>query len=82
LTIFKIKAYVSISPVGSNLNIRINKTSNGETTYTDVLILDDSLKTTISTTINMLEDDFLTVDITQIGSSISGSDLNLIMTYS
>ena len=82
LTIFKIKAYVSVSPVGSNLNIRINKTSNGETTYTDVLILDDSLKTTISTTINMLEDDFLTVDITQIGSSISGSDLNLIMTYS
>ena len=76
----KIVARVDTAPVGSDINITINK--NGSTAAT--LTISDGGTKIINSTPNiiMVEDDYLTVDITQIGSSTTGSDLTITFTYS
>ena len=79
-TLSKIVARVDTAPVGSDINITINKNGNSAATLT---ITDGSTKIINSTpNIIMVEDDYLTVDITQIGSSTTGSDLTITFTYS
>jgi hypothetical protein len=79
-TLSKIVARVDTAPVGSDINITINK--NGSTAAT--LTISDGGTKIINSTPNiiMVEDDYLTVDITQIGSSTTGSDLTITFTYS
>lgn len=79
-TLSKIVARVDTAPVGSDINITINKNGNSAATLT---ITDGSTKIINSTpNITMVEDDYLTVDITQVGSSTVGSDLTITFTYS
>ena len=79
-TLSKIVARVDTAPVGSDINITINKNGNNAATLT---ITDGSTKIINSTpNITMVEDDYLTVDITQVGSSTVGSDLTITFTYS
>ena len=79
-TLSKIVARVDTAPVGSDINITINKNGNSAATLT---ITDGSTKIINNTpNIAMVEDDYLTVDITQIGSSTAGSDLTITFTYS
>ena len=79
-TLSKIVARVDTAPVGSDINITINKNGNSAATLT---ITDGSTKIINNTpNITMVEDDYLTVDITQVGSSTVGSDLTITFTYS
>ena len=79
-TLSKIVARVDTAPVGSDINITINKNGNNAATLT----ITDGVTKIINSTpnITMVEDDYLTVDITQIGSSTAGSDLTITFTYS
>ena len=79
ITISKIIARADTAPVGAAINITVNK--NGASAAT-LVIADGGTKIINSTpSITMVEDDYLTVDITQVGSSTSGSDLTVIFTY-
>ena len=79
-TLSKIIARVDTAPAGSDINITINKNGNSAATLT---ITDGSTKIINNTpNITMVEDDYLTVDITQVGSSTVGSDLTITFTYS
>jgi len=79
ITISKIIARADTAPVGAAINITVNK--NG-TSGATLVIADGGTKIINSTpSITMVEDDYLTVDITQVGSSTSGSDLTVIFTY-
>ena len=65
--------------MGASINITVNK--NGASAAT-LVIADGGTKIINSTpNITMVEDDYLTVDITQVGSTTAGSDLAVIFTY-
>jgi len=79
INISKLVARVDITPTGDNIIININK--NGVLT-TSMTIVDGTSKV-INTTpnITMTDDDYLTIDLIQIGSTVSGSELSIIITY-
>ena len=80
ITISKIIARVDTAPAGAAINITVNKNGSSAATLT---IADAGIKIINSSpNITMVEDDYLTVDITQIGSTTAGSDLTVIFTYS
>lgn len=81
VTVNKIIARVDQAPIGASLNIRINKVS--ATTSTVVMsIAAGSLKSENSTPAMSLDpDDYLTVDITQIGASVAGRSLRVTFVY-
>jgi len=78
LTIKDITARVDTAPSGTAINITINKNGSSATT---ISIADGSTKTSSSVSVSMLTDDYITVDITQIGSSTAGAELGLTFTY-
>ena len=79
ITISKIIARVDTAGAGASINITVNK--NGASAAT-LVIADGGTKIINSTpNITMVEDDYLTVDITQVGSTTAGSDLTVIFTY-
>ena len=79
VTFTKITARVDTAPVGSALNVDINK--NGVSAVT-ISVADGQTKTINSSpSLSMVEDDYLTVDIDQIGSSTAGSELTITFTY-
>jgi len=79
INISKTTASVGTAPVGSSLITTLNK--NGSTI--DTLTIADGSTTDANTGLSLAVNsgDYLTVDITQIGSSTAGSDLNLIVEY-
>lgn len=80
IEITKIRPFVGTAPTGSSLNIRVNK--NGSSIHTlSVSTGQTSAASTVSTPIEINEGDYLTVDITAVGSSTAGSDLKLIVRY-
>ena len=82
VTVNKIIARVDQAPVGASLNIRINKVSGGITTTTLLSIASGSFKTeNTSPSLTLNADDYLTVDITQIGSSVAGQALRVTFVY-
>lgn len=79
LTISEIIGRLDTASSGSSVTVVIKK--NGATMAT--LTFGVGVTKVVDTTINSLnEDDYLTVDVTAIGSSVSGSDLNLSFKYS
>lgn len=79
VTIQSMSAYVGTAPVGSSLNLRVNK--NGSSIATP-LITDGATSGSLTGLTNALNaGDYLTVDVTQVGSSTAGSDLALIIRY-
>lgn len=77
--ITRIIGYVETAPTGANLNIRVNK--NGA----NVSLLNIPAASTTATntvSISVVQGDYITVDVTQVGSTIAGSDLSLIFEYS
>ena len=82
ITVTNITARANTAPVGSSLNIALKKTSGGSTTTTNIVIADGSTKQEdASPSLSLAEDDYLTVDITQVGSSTAGSDLVVTLMY-
>ena len=78
-TISKIVARVNTAPVGAGINVTVNK--NGSSAATLVIADGGTKVVNSSPSISLVEDDYLTVDITQIGSTTAGSDLTVMFTY-
>ena len=80
IEITKIRPFVGTAPVGSSLNVRVNK--NGTSIHTlSVSAGQSNSANTITTPIEINEGDYLTVDVTAVGSTTAGSDLKLIIRY-
>lgn len=83
-TITKAYARVKTAPTGANLIIDINKngTSIWNTTQANRLTINagstSGTQTNFDTT-SLADEDYLTIDIDQVGSSIAGADLTIIL---
>lgn len=83
IVINKIIARVDVAPVGAAINITIKKTSGGTTTTQTMSISAGSYKSEdTSPNLSLLADDYLTIDITQVGSTTAGEELRVTFTYS
>ena len=82
-TVSKIVVRVATAPTGAALNIRINKVSGGSTTTTTMSVSAGQTKAeNNSPSLTLSYDDYVTVDVTQVGSTEAGRDLQVIFTYS
>ena len=79
INISTVKAIVGTAPVGSSLITTLNKNGSAIDTLTIAAGSDSDTNTGLSLSVS--QSDYLTVDITQIGSTTAGSDLNVIITY-
>lgn len=78
-TLNSIHAYVDTAPVGSAITLDVKK--NGTSLQT-VSIADGTLTgSQTSLTHSIAADDYLTIDITQVGSSTAGENLYLVFTF-
>jgi len=83
IVVNKIIARVDTASSGASINITINKVSGGTTTTKTISIAAGELKSEdTSPNLSLNADDYLTVDITQIGSGDAGENLRLTFTYS
>ena len=79
VTITKIRKHVATAPVGAALNMTLKK--NGSSIQTFSIAAGGSTNVTSGLNLSVAEGDYLTVDITQIGSTTAGSDLNIVISY-
>jgi hypothetical protein len=79
VTITKIRKHVSVAPAGATLNMTLKKNGSSISTFN----IADGSTTNVTNNLNLsvAEGDYLTIDITQIGSSTAGSDLNVVISY-
>lgn len=80
ITITDVIMRVDTAPVGSSLNITINRVGTQSGT-TDMSIAAAGTKATHTTDFNLDADDYMTVDVTQIGSTTAGADLKVTFRY-
>ena len=73
-TLTNINAYAGTAPAGASLNLRINK--NGSSAET-ISISDGSTSSTNTASTSFAQGDYVTVDVTQVGSSTAGSDVKV-----
>ena len=78
-TLKSIHAYVDTAPAGAAVNLDILK--NGTSLQTVSIAAGATKGTQTSLSHSIAADDYLTVDITQIGSTTAGSDLYLVFTF-
>jgi hypothetical protein len=82
LTINKIIARVDSAATGSAINITIKKTSGVTTTTTNMSLAAGSVKAENNQpNISMNADDYLTLDVTQVGSTAPGTNLRVTFIY-
>jgi hypothetical protein len=82
VTITKIIARVDEAPTGNNLLLRVNKVSAGVTTSVNITITATTIKTeNNSPNLTLAADDYLTVDVTQIGGTNPGKGLRVTFIY-
>lgn len=74
-----IKAYVETAPVGSAISITVNK--NGTSAATPSISAGATTSSEITSAITLSEGDYLTVDITAVGSTTAGENLNIVFKY-
>ena len=79
VTIQSMSAYVQTAPLGSSLNLRVNK--NGSSIQTPTITTGNTSGSLTGLSDTMNAGDYLTVDITAVGSSTAGSNLNLVIVY-
>jgi len=79
VTIQSMAAYVQTAPVGSSLSLRVNK--NGSSIQTPTITTGNTSGSLTGLSDTMNAGDYLTVDITAVGSSTAGADLNLVIVY-
>lgn len=77
-TLSQIDGFAQTAPVGDDITIRINK--NGSQAILFAIL--DGTNSTLETSadVSLLAGDYITVDITSVGSSVPGSDLQLVLT--
>jgi len=84
ITISKIKARVDTAPTGAGIVIQVNRTTTGNVTTNQQLTVADGttlISDTSPTISSMSEDDFLTIDIVSVGSTVAGENLTVEITY-
>lgn len=74
-----IKAYVETAPVGSAISITVNK--NGTSAATPSISAGATTSSEITSAVTLSEGDYLTVDITAVGSTTAGENLNIVFKY-
>ena len=79
VTLNEVVANIEVGPVGSDLDLRINKNGSSATTLT---IVDSSTTATITPNISFVSGDYITVDITSVGSSTAGTNLHMALKFS
>ena len=78
-TLTQIDIFAATAPVGNDATLRINKNGSSATTVT---LSDGSTSNTgISANVSFSAGDYLTVDITAVGSNNYGADLYMILTF-
>ena len=81
-TVTKLVARVNTAPTGANMNLTLNKVSSGSTTTTNLVITAGQTKVeNTSPSLSLGADDYLTLDVTQVGSTEAGRDLQLLIVY-
>ena len=64
------------------MNLTLNKVSTGSTTTTNLVIAAGQTKVeNTSPSLSLGADDYLTLDVTQVGSTEAGRDLQLLIVY-
>lgn len=82
ITVTKIIARVDEAPTGNNLLLRINKVASGVTTSINMTISANTTKTeNNSPSLSLAADNYLTVDVTQIGGTNPGKGLRVTFIY-
>jgi len=79
LTVVKIKAQVEVAPAGSNIACTVKK--NGATVATFEIAAGTAYNPISNINITAAEDDYFTVDVTQVGSSTPGQHLLVTFVY-
>lgn len=82
LTINKVYAYVKTAPTGANIIIDINKNgvsvwNSDQSNRLNIVAAAQSGNQTIFDTTSLAEDDILTIDLDQVGSTVSGQDITI-----
>ena len=75
----KIHAYVDTAPAGSNVNLTIKK--NGSNLQNISVLAGQTTASLTSLSHSIAANDYLTIDITQVGSSTAGENLYLVFTF-
>ena len=75
----KIHAYVDTAPAGSNVNVTIKK--NGSNLQNISVLAGQTTASLTSLSHSIAANDYLTIDITQVGSSTAGENLYLVFTF-
>ena len=78
-TLNTIKAYVDTAPVGADVTLDIKK--NGTSLQTVSIPAGTLTGSQTSLTHSIAANDYLTIDITQVGSSTAGENLYLVFTF-
>ena len=78
-TLDEINAYIDVGPVGNDIGLRINK--NG-TSVTTITITDGTTSTTTTPNVSFVSGDYITVDITSVGTTTAGSNLYMVLKFS
>ena len=78
-TLVSAHAYIDTAPTGDSVNLQINK--NGSSLFTMSVNAGASTGSSTGLTHSISANDYITVDITQVGSSTAGSDLYVVFTF-
>ena len=78
-TLTELDLFVGTAPVGSDITLDLKK--NGSSFATPSISDGTTENTGIATSVSFSTGDYITVDITQVGSTTSGSDLYAVLTF-
>ena len=78
-TLNEVIANLEIAPSGGDVDLRLNKNGFSAATLT---IADSSTTTTITPNISFVSGDYITVDITSVGTSTAGTNLYMVLKFS
>lgn len=78
-TLNEVIANLEIAPSGGDVDLRLNKNGSSAATLT---IADSSTTTTITPNISFVSGDYITVDITSVGTSTAGTNLYMVLKFS
>ena len=78
INVSEIKARVGTAPSGSDITVRVNKSGDSNST---ISIAAGSTYSTITPTLVMSDSDYITIDVTAVGSSTAGADLYVQFEY-
>lgn len=79
MTLNKINAFVEVAPTGANISINVKK--NG-TTAASITITAGQTTAQTTPSVSLVANDYLTVDVTAIGTTWPGEDLAVVLSFS